>query len=107
MTRHSAGAGAGCLPRSTSLNSFRRISSMFRREVASTPLNCTHCSSIVVRRLRLCSVPFLPCLLSYLFLEQVPQTRARLVQFGLRFPPRPSMVARVLVCPHPCHPRKP
>src|SRR5207302_5955952 len=33
-----------------------------------TPLNCTHCSSIIVRRLRFCRMPFLPGLLAYLFL---------------------------------------
>jgi hypothetical protein len=56
---------------------------MFRREVAHTPLNCSHCSSIVVRRLGFCGVAFLPCLLTYFFLEQVPQTCARLVQLRL------------------------
>src|SRR5438309_10565457 len=83
MTLHSVGAGAGCLPRSTSLKPIRHKFPMFRREVAHTPLNCAHCSSIVVRRLGFCGVAFLPCLLAYFFLEQVPQTRTRLVQLRL------------------------
>src|SRR5258707_11842219 len=34
-----------------------------------TPLNCAHCSSIVVSRLGFCRVAFLPCLLAY-FLDR-------------------------------------
>src|SRR5713226_2858564 len=66
--------------RSTSLKSFRRKFLIFRREAVYTPLNCAHCSSIIMPRLGFCRVAFLPRLLAYLFLEQVPQTCARLVQ---------------------------
>src|SRR5216684_6034094 len=97
MTLHSAGAGAGCLPRSTSLKSFRPKFLMFRREVAYTALDCAHCSSIVIRRPGFCRMAFLPCLLAYLFLEQVPQTRTRFMQLRLRIPHRASHDVRNLV----------
>ena len=42
-------------------------------------------------------MPFLPCLLAYFFLEQVPQTRARLVQLRLRISHRASHDVRDLV----------
>src|SRR5260370_3631456 len=97
MTLHSAGAGAGCLPRSTSLNLLRRKFLMFRREAVHTPLNCAHCSSIIMPRLGFCRMAFLPRLLSYLFLEQVPQTCTRLVQLRLRISHRASHDIRDLV----------
>src|SRR5713226_1938856 len=97
MALHSAGAGAGCLPRSTSLKSFRRKTLMFRREAAHTPLNCTHCSSIIMCRLCFCRMAFLPCLLADLFLEQVPQTGTRFMQLRLRISHRASHDIRDLV----------
>src|SRR5713226_10306404 len=97
ITNHSAGAGAGGPPRATTLKSFRRRFLMSRREAARTPRNCTHCSSIIVPRLRLCRLPFLPRLLAYFFLEQVPQACARLVQLRLRISHRASHDIRDLV----------
>src|SRR5712692_7829338 len=97
MTQCSARPGAGCLPRSTSLKSFRRKFLIFRREAVYTPLNCAHCSSIIMPRLGFCRVAFLPRLLAYLFLEQVPQTCARLVQLRLRISHRASHDIRDLV----------
>src|SRR5260370_35369135 len=97
MTLHSAGACAGCKPRSTSLKSSRRNSLIFRREVAHTPLIGPHCSSIIMRRLSFCRMAYFPRLLADLFLEQVSQTRARLVQLRLRISHRASHDVRDLV----------
>src|SRR5258708_21180048 len=97
MILHSARAGAGCLPRSTSLKSFRRKSPMFRREVAHTPLNCTHCNSIIMRRPGFCRMALLPCLLAYLFLEEVPQPSTCFVQLRLRISHRASHDVRNLI----------
>src|SRR5712692_7240659 len=97
MTLHSAGAGAGGLPRSTSLKSLRRKFLMFRREVAYTALDCAHCSSIIMSHLGFCRMAFFPCLLAYLFLEQVPQTGPRFMQLRLRISHRASHDVRDLV----------
>src|SRR5260370_18721545 len=69
---------------------FRRKSLMFRREVAHTPLNCAYSSSILMRRRGFCGMAFLPCLLAYLFLEQVPQPCTRFMQLRLRISPPKS-----------------
>src|SRR5260370_12945959 len=107
MTLHSAGAGPGCQPRSTSLKSFRRPFVMFRREAAYTPFNCTHCISIIMRRLSLGCMAFLPCLLAYLFLEQIPQTCTRFAQLRLRITHRASHDLRNLVVFVPLDPVHP
>src|SRR5260370_32600549 len=81
---HSKRTTPGKLSRSTSFNSFRCNSLMFRREVACTPVRCAHCSSIVACHLRFRGMAFLSRLLAHFFLEQLAQTRARLVQLRLR-----------------------
>src|SRR5260370_1001861 len=68
-----------------------------RREAAHTPLIGPHCSSIIMRRLSFCRVAYFPCLLADLFLEQVPQTRTRLMQLRLRISYRASHNFRDLV----------
>src|SRR6266851_9018306 len=96
MTLHSAGASAGCLPPGFS----QIVAAQFpdiRREAAHTPLVGPHCSSIIMRRLSFCRVAYFPCLLADLFLEQVPQTRARLMQLRLRISYRASHDFRDLV----------
>src|SRR5712692_5066225 len=97
MTLHSAEAGAGCLPRSTSLKSFRRKPWCFAAKSLTQPPDCAHCSSIIMRRLSFCRMAYFPCLLADLFLEQVPQTCARLVQLRLRISHRASHDVRDLV----------
>jgi hypothetical protein len=65
---------------STSVKTFQANQVLFRLEAGSTPNHCAHCSSIIVRRLRFRGMSFLPSLLAYFFLEQLAQTRSRLVQ---------------------------
>ena len=50
-----------------------------------------------MRRLSFCGMAFFSCLLADLFLKQVPQTCARLVQLRLRIPHRASHNVRDLV----------
>src|SRR5271170_858180 len=50
----------------------------------TTPRNSSYCNSTAMSGLRLCRMTHLPGLLSYFFLEQIPQLSARLVQLRLR-----------------------
>src|SRR6184192_1182720 len=97
MILHSAGAGAGCLP-------VRLLSNRFGAQIPdvlplsrSHTLNCTHCNSIIMRRMGFCRMALLPCLLAYLFLEQVPQPSTRFMQLRLRISHRASHDVRDLV----------
>src|ERR1700730_4712050 len=97
MTLHSEQDRHWTAALSSSVETFQRNQAWFRLEPGSTPTHCAHCSSIIVRRLRFRGMSFLPSLLAYFFLEQLTESRSRLVQLRLRVPHRASHDIRDLV----------
>src|SRR6267143_5444788 len=91
----------GRLPRNTQLRKLLRLDPEYDRATClrlyCAPRNCPYCSSIAVSRLRFRCMPFLPRLLSNLFLEQIAQPGSRLMQLRFRISDRTTHDAGNLV----------